>query len=334
MRSPMAPHPSLLLAVLSLAVVTQSGASRQLSIRQAKKKLPDTCIIAACATVAGREDAVGRAVQSMLHQTIRLDVIYVSRCDHYVRSDKYNAMRRSLVNMASVGNRSAANVWRDARVRVLNCTDQGPGTKLLCPLKHVQTDSTSCIHTSRSTIFAVFDDDRVYASWLLARVVDCIHGAVPGVQHACSPMTYIVAANQTTANQTGLQHGSVATNLSVGQGADVFAFVANPELYHLPAYVECVTARLPLVLYHDDVWLSAYLRLRMNMTITRVKLGIHEHPYAPVPVPSATASSPLVRTSLVAARGQYRRRNVNREIRTALRNRTFHACVRRPYTVP
>ena len=82
------------------------------------------CIIAAVATIPGREKMLARALESVvLNQSLPADVIFVSTVEKLVREIHVAGRAKKLPKLPN-----------DPRVQFLNCTDEGPGTKLLCPL--------------------------------------------------------------------------------------------------------------------------------------------------------------------------------------------------------
>ena len=156
------------------------------------------CIIAAVATIPGREKMLARALESVvLNQSLPADVIFVSTVEKLVREIHVAGRAKKLPKLPN-----------DPRVQFLNCTDEGPGTKLLCPLDALSAQLPRACGEASSTTLVLFDDDRIYQRDGLERVATCV--TTPGV--ACSQ--YV--------NNLDSPDGS--SKLVVGQAADMFGF--------------------------------------------------------------------------------------------------------------
>ena len=263
------------------------------------------CIIAAVATIPGREKMLARALESVvLNQSLPADVIFVSTVEKLVREIHVAGQAKKLPKLPN-----------DPRVQFLNCTDEGPGTKLLCPLDALSAQMPRACGEASSTTLVLFDDDRIYQRDGLERVATCV--TTPGV--ACS---------QYVNNLDSLDGSS---KLVVGQAADMFGFRlldVQPLSGSLRSWLTCVVAEQPLVRYHDDVYISAYLRFVAGVQVQQVPFSIlgrrrpGHHPwYHPL---RATGYARFV--SLLGSKRAISRSSVTASAQYALGNGTFHAC--------
>jgi hypothetical protein len=210
--------------------------------------------------------------------------------------------------------------------------DDGPGTKVLCALPRVLEllDSSAAgedgvpsymyhakgqrahPHAHRrvsggtagsgSAALVLADDDREYQSHALSLIAS---SAVPlhetsasSGARALSFLTYRLS------NSGGYEprSGVLVSNLTVGQGADLFALPIGPiaRAGNIRAYFELACEVDASFLYHDDVWLSSYLQDVAGVSVCPVTVYTAGNPHQNATGPSAAAG-----TSSAGTTGRY-----------------------------
>lgn len=132
------------------------------------------------------------------------------------------------------------------RSRIVDCqTDWGPGSKLLCCLKHLNS------YDLNKTFITLVDDDVAYKSFLLSEI-----------QKSVSQSSAISF------------YGYHVGKLRVLQGVDALTTLGS-HWSHLQPWVEALFIDYPWLRFHDDLWLSLWLKIKgVKSIVTRPPRGL------------------------------------------------------------
>ena len=163
---------------------------------------------------------------------------------------------------------------------VVSClTDYGPGSKLLCPLLHLNK------WEQKNVYITLLDDDNVYLPYVKAAVEAHVNP-----NNAVSFWGYQVG------------------NHIVLQGADAFTFHSR-HTHSVHRWYDFITTKLPFLKWHDDVWISFYLDMQnVARSIIPRKKGWNQGAYAEMCTPPTC-------TGLYFALGNKSRSYINNKVK-------------------
>ena len=185
--------------------------------------------------------------------------------------------------MARPGKRTADRV----QFLLGRCDDNGPGTKLLCPLpmllaEHATPHQRHGARSARIPWVVLVDDDVVYKEWALA----VLERAITERGSECGAFSFDTFTLDGEGRQ--LVAGS-ADGLHVGQGHAMFALrldslqaaaagAGERRARDLASFYRCLLGAEPRAFFHDDVWISWWLSNRTARAAGRVcKIAVPGH---------------------------------------------------------
>ena len=139
-------------------------------------------------------------------------------------------------------------------VETMECeNDDGPGTKLLCPLRRLRALASET--SDRPMYVLLADDDVTYRSWVLER----LDAALTPSQAENTPPAVLAFDVYTLTDVGKAVTGGMHPGLLVSSGHAVVA-IRIDLLEGIEAYFKCVVSLEPRAALHDDVWLSMFLQ--------------------------------------------------------------------------
>ena len=183
------------------------------------------------------------------------------------------------------------------RLEIRRCDrDDGPGTKTLCALPRVLELLAQSRHANHDNnkkpnhlhahpphaALILADDDRQYRPTALALMRDAFLRQRPPLSRALSFQAYTLPLSGRSAEDDPLTdptkdnptQPTAIRNLTVGQGADLFAIPIVGSLWHSPTsirkFYELAMAVDDRFRLHDDVWTSMYLTDAARLTVCPV----------------------------------------------------------------
>ena len=139
-------------------------------------------------------------------------------------------------------------------VETMECeNDDGPGTKLLCPLRRLRALASET--SDRPMYVLLADDDVTYRSWVLER----LDAALTPSQAENTPPAVLAFDVYTLTDVGKAVTGGMHPGLLVSSGHAVVA-IRLDVLEGIEAYFKCVVSLEPRAALHDDVWLSMFLQ--------------------------------------------------------------------------